>query len=392
LDRTISDRPLTRWAGSLILLLTPALSALGGAAAPTGGDKIWQKGKDTPIPGVITGESVEGIKLGATMSIPIISVANIDYFDAPDAYRRGHDRMEQGLYSDAIKLFEAALRNPTKAREFWLEPACRYYIALCYVEDGSDLPAAEAKFKELLEKHPDTRFLPDALLGLGRVQFNARRFDAAIAQFKKLGDLAAARNGWEEWLSASYLWQARCYLESDRYDEAQRAVKRVLDAVGDPKHDLAIQARTILAMVLLKEDKPDKAVDLLRELIKAIAPRVAEEVDRGGSDVRMQRTEAQCHNALGQAYVKLYGKTKKEEDLRSALLAYLWTVVLYSRSQFAGEHAEALYNAAQCFEKLKQKNRATELLNELTQKYPDSPFTRLLTPGKAAIPRKETEK
>jgi len=391
LERKTLTTRLARAALSLLVLAAAAVQATAGAAAPAGADKIWQKGKDTPLRGVITKESVEGIQIGGQVTIPIVSIARVDYYDAPDAYRRGHDRLQQGLYADAIKYFEAASRNQL-ARKFWLEPACLYYAGLAYLEDASDLAKAEAKFKELLEKHPKTRFLPDALLGIGRAQYKSGKYNAAIAQFKKLASLAEGKPGWESWLATAHVWQARSYLELKRFDDAQRSVRRALDAAPDPKSDMAIQARTVQAMVLLKQDKPKEAIALLNELLQTIAPRVADEVDKGASEVRMQRTESQCQNALGRAYLQLYAKSKKEEDLRSALLAFLWTVVLYPRSQFAAEHAEALYSAAQCFQKLKQRRRATDLLNELSEKYPDSPYTRMLSAGKASTSRKEKGK
>jgi tetratricopeptide (TPR) repeat protein len=146
------------------------------------------------------------------------------------------------------------------------------------------------------------------------------------------------------------------------------------------------------ATALLQQNETEKAVAELNTLIKQIAPRVAEEIERPDTTARMQRTEAQCHNALGQALLKLYAKSKKEEDLRAALQAFLWTVVLYPRAQFVPEHMEAIYFASQCFLKLNQKNRAMELQGELNERYPENPYTRMPGAGKAGAPRKEIEK
>ncbi len=375
--------------GGLLLLAAAAPVAHAGAIA---NDLIWVKGKDTPIPGVVIAESIEGIKLAGGPGWPITSVVRIDYFDAPDAFKKGLDSRQQTAYPAAIKSFESALRNPTKAREFWLNPACRYYIALSYLDDGTDLAAAEAKFKEFLELHKDSRYAPDAILGLGRTLAAQKKYDAAIAQFKKLLDLGEGKAGWDDWLATAYLWQSQTYLDADQAENALRASKRVLDILADPRHDLATQARKIQAKVLLKQNEPDKAVTLLKAIIKDIAPRVAEEVEKGGAEVRMQRTEAQCYNSLGDAYLALHAKGKKEEDLREALLAFMWTVVLYPRSELEAERAEALYKAAECFRKLKQGARATDLNNELAEKYPNSPYARLLGAGKATPSRKEADK
>ncbi|HUT36190.1 MAG TPA: tetratricopeptide repeat protein [Planctomycetota bacterium] len=389
MDRTTTRGTLARGASGLLLLLLLAAPA-ARAGTVTGTDAIHRKTGD-PIRGIITAESIDGIEIGNQVTIPIIAAVQIDYYDAPDAYKRGHDRRAQGIYPEAVRYFETAPKL-ANVRKFWIEPACLYYAGLCLLEEGTDLAAGEAKFRELLQAHPKSRFVPDGLVGLGRVHFTARRWDPALAQFKKLAELAAQRNGWEEWLAIASLWIARTYLEADRPDEAMRSARKVLDLLPDPKHDLVIQAKTVQGMVLLRQGEPEKAVALLRDLIKAIAPRVAEEIDRGDPVARMQRTESQCYNALGQAYLKLYAKSKKDEDLRQALLAFLWTVVLYPRAQFVTEHMEALHFASQCFLKLNQKARAMELQSELMEKYPDNPYNRVPGAGKAGAPRKETEK
>lgn len=374
MGRTSRLRPTRLAAGSLLALLAAASGLWAGTI--TGGDVIHRKSGGDPIRGVIVAESVDGIQLsGGAVTIPILGVASIDYYDRPEAFRLGNDRRQQGLYQEAVKYYETAAKTPN-VREFWIKPACLYYAGMCLLEEGTDLAAAGAKFQELLDQFPKSRYRYDALLALGRVHLAAKKHDQAIAQFKKLAEELATRNGWEEWLGTAYLWQGYTYLDADKPELAQQAAKKALDVAPDPKSDLAIQARKIQAMVLLKQGEPEKAIKLLDELIRSIAARVAEEIDRGGTEVRWQRTEAQCYNSLGQAYLKLNAKSKKEEDLRQALLAFLWTVVLYPRAQFAAEHEEALYYAADCFEKLKQKARATELRNELSTTYPDSPYNR----------------
>ena len=381
---------LARTASGLLLLLLAAPAAWAGTI--TGTDAIYRKSGGDPIRGVITGESMDGIQIGNQVTIPIIGVAKIDYYDAPEAYKRGHDRRAQGIYGEAIKYFESAPKS-ANVRKFWIEPASLYYAGLCYIEEGNDLAAAQAKFHELLQAYPQSRWAPDAMLGLGRALYVAKKWDAALAQFANLAKLVAPKTGWEEWLAVAALWQGRTYLESKRLDEAMKSIKKVLSVVSDPKNDLYIQAKTVEAMALLEQNETEKAVAELDKLIKLIAPRVADEIEHPETGTaRMQRTEAQCHNALGQALLKLYAKSKKEEDLRASLLAFLWTVVLYPRAQFVPEHMEALHFASQCFLKLNQKNRASELNSELIRLYPENPYTRVPGAEKAGAPRKETEK
>ena len=250
------------------------------------------------------------------------------------------------------------------------------------------MAAAEARFKELLDKHPKTRFLPDAYLGLGRVQFVAKKYDAALAQFDKLASLAVVKH-WDEWLYVSLLWKSRTFLEQKNYPEALKTVKKVVDSADPQRHgDIVVEARTVEATIYVRTSRYDRAAELLRGLIKSVGQKVAVEIERGGD--RMQRTEAQCYNALGQCYLKQAEKTKKELDYREAVLAFLWTVVLHQ--QRPAEHAEALYHAAICFDKLDQRRRATELRNELADKHPDSPYARMVQSPGAAAAKKESAK
>jgi TolA-binding protein len=383
-------KPLALAACGLLLLAAGAPTALAGAAlAP---DRVVLKGVKDPQFHTITDETIDEIKMGEKASIRMSAIVSIDYSDAPEAYRRGHDNRQQRIYGEAIKYFTGAMNNPL-ARKFWLLPACSYHVALCYLEQGTDMAAAEAKFSEYLQKYPNSRWVPNALLGLGRVLLASKKHDAALARFRELVKLAETKGeGWEEWAANGCLWQARVYLEADKPTEALTNVRKVADTIADPKNELVIQANTVKAMIFLKQDKLKEAIDLLRQLLRDIAPSVAAEVEAGGAEARMQRTEAQCYNILGHAYLKRFATGKKDEDLNEALLAFLWTVVLYPREQFDAERSEALAYAAQCFEKRKETRRATELLNELQEKYPDSPFNRTPGAGKAGAPRKETEK
>jgi len=361
------------------LLLVVALGLALRAAAPAQAaatDQIWLKGNPNPIRATIVSESLDSIKtLGPAFSPA--GVEKIIYGDTPAAFREGITHYETARYDDAVKYFESAMRLPN-VRKFWLEPACLYYIGLCYLESGADLGKAEESLTELIGMGTKTRWLPDARLALGRVYLAAKNYKKAYAQFEELAKLAT-QHSWEERLLRAYLWQGRCLLEEKNYTRALAVLQKVTTADPDRYGDIVVQAKTAEATVHVRRGDYEKGAELLEDLIREIGPKVAKEIN-DGSGTKMQRTEAQCYNALGQCYLRKATQTNKPDDYREALLAFLWTVVLHG--QFPADHAEALYYAAECFEKLKQNSRATELRNELAQRYPDSPFTEKLQPAK----------
>ncbi len=367
-----------------LLRLVAAAALLCAVAASAGQitDRIWLKGAKEPQIVQIDEESVDGIKAGRA-NFSIVGVTRIQYGDAPFAFREAEQHREQARYEEAIRLYETALRDKVCKRPWWLHPNCKYKIALCHLEEGSDLAAAAKAFQTALAEHPTSRFQPDIILGLGRAHFRQKKYAEAIRQFDELARLAATKN-FEEWLYRAYLWKARALREDGRLKDALALIQRIVGAAkGEKYEDIYIAARTEEAVIYMAQGLYDKAVDLLGKLIQRIGPAVAKEIE-GGSGTRSQRIEATCFNTLGRCYLQMGNKAadaaKKQSHHYEALLSFLWTVVLYQR--LPAEHAEALFYGAQCFEKLKKRTRATELQNELVQRYPDSTFARRTRPEK----------
>lgn len=370
------------------VVLAAVVLVAAGVVARAGeiSDRIWLKGSNDPKVVRITGESLDGIVAGP-VGFNITQVVRVRYADAPFAFREAEQHREQGRYDEAIRLYETALKDQVCKRTFWLYPNCRYYIALCHLEDGSAdaLKAASTAFEALLAQHADTRFKPDAILGLGRIHFEQKDYRSAIRRFDELAQLAAAKN-FEEWLYRSYLWKAKSLRTDKQYKEALELIRKIVGAAkGEKFEDVYIEARTEEAVIAMVQGQYDKAIDLLNGLVQRIAPAVAKEIE-GGSETRAQRIESTCFNTLGHCYLQMGNKAadakKKQGYYHEALLKFLWTVVLYQR--LPAQHAEALFHAAECFDKLDKRTRATELRNELVQRYPDSPFTRRVQPARAA--------
>ncbi|MBL7222289.1 MAG: tetratricopeptide repeat protein [Candidatus Brocadiae bacterium] len=351
-------RPATSWCLLAGLLVT--LAASGAQAASTiYRDEIYLRGQeDKPIVTSITADTIKEIKAGGAVFNPL-GVLRVVYSGAPQGYRNAEAHRESGRFEEALTGYQTTLRNLTdKDRKFWLEPHCRYYIAECYLEMG-DLARAEAAYTELLDKHPDTRFKPDAMMGRGRVNYEAGNFAAAERRFDDL-EVFAAKASWPVWLYEAYGWKARCLRKQKAYSKALDYVRKVIVAPPRKYEDIITLARTEEALIYVDQGEYDKAAGLLNKQIDRIAP----SVDKGA---RFARMEAQCKNALGNCYLKRFEKSKDKKDLQEALIGFLWNVTLHVGLP---ERTEALTKAAACFEQLGQKTRAVELRDELQGKEP----------------------
>jgi TolA-binding protein len=340
--------------------------ASGALAGTTISDRVYlANNPDEPVVGEVVADNiVDGVKTKGP-TFPQSGVDRVEYADAPDSYRSGELHRAQERFEEAVVLYKGAMKSTT-ARKFWLEQYCRYRIAQCYLEMGS-LDEAAAALAELLSNHKQTRFLPDAMLAAGRVQYLKGAYAKAIAEFDKL-----AAKPWPGWKHRANLWKSKALLAAKKPDDAQRVAQGIIQTASrDRDADIIIQARAIEARVLVAMKKYDDAAGKLNKLIDDIAPAVAAERE-GGADTEMQRIEAQCKNALGHCYLEKAKTSKSKEDYRSARLAFLWTVVLYGN--FPKERAEALFYAAKCLEKLGDPERANELTNELKDQYPDATF------------------
>jgi tetratricopeptide (TPR) repeat protein len=328
-------------------------------------DKIFQRGRTEPIFAHITADTIKEIKTRSRAVFSPMGIVRIEYSGAPQSYRDAESYRRTGRFDDAVTSYQTTLRNPgPRERQFWVLPHCRFYTAECYLE-LDDLRNAEAAYNELLTRHPDTRFKPDATLGLGRVYFEGKKYRDAFRRFEAL-EKFAGETSWTAWLYEAYVWKARTLRMQKRYREALTQVRKVL--VADPrKYERVItQARTEEALIYVADEEYDKAVTLLNKHLDRMSSSVAKEINQGGS-TRRQRMEAQCKNALGHCYLKRAEKTKKNEDTWEALIAFLWNVTMHPNLP---ERAEAVKNAADCFEKLGQAKRATELRDELAGKRP----------------------
>lgn len=352
---TIPAKPAPTLA-ALLLVAAFASSAL----AVERRDKIYYRGKEKPTMFTIARETIDGITARDGATISAVGVVRIDYWGPGESFEDAENARQGRRWKEARDAYRRALKSRNPRREL-TTPACLFYIAECSLELG-EFDAADSSYKELLEKHPNTRYKPHAILGLGRRHFETERYAIAIERFQELEKLAESKTGWQEWLYEARLWQARAKLEqTGGHAAALQLVQKVLKADPRKYEDFLVQGRTVEAIAHVRAGRYDEAIRLLRKLTETIGAAVGREIAKGTGD-RMQRTDAQCHNALGECYLRKSDAGEKEQNLKEALLAYLWTVVFYPHLD--QEFNQARKSAAACFEKLggkENQKRAAEL-------------------------------
>ena len=119
-------------------------------------------------------------------------------------------------------------------------------------------------------------------------------------------------------------------------------------------------AKLGMARCLKQTGKHDEAVKLVKGVEKQADPEDKEVL-------------ARAYNALGDAY---RAAGDKDQD---ALIAYLTVDLVYNTA--AASHAEALYNLAGLWEKVKNPERAREARKMLEDTYPTTPWAKKAAGG-----------
>jgi tetratricopeptide (TPR) repeat protein len=247
---------------------------------------------------------------------------------------------------------------------------------------GSDLEAAQKAVAAFLAAHPRSHHLHAVQELAGGVLARMGRFDDAAAAYAGLTKGPPVVQGRAAILTADLLFAQQRFADALRdYDSAARVDGRppAGDAPDDGKGDavekaVATARNTAAAAVerdarlgrarcLAKLGKTGDAIEVVRGLLQAVAPADGEALGR-------------AYNVLGEVQ-----RASGDKD-RDALISFL-TVDLVHNS-VPDEHAEALFNLVELWEKTDNPERSREARRMLETTYPESPWTKKLPPAKAS--------
>ncbi|HVX11684.1 MAG TPA: tetratricopeptide repeat protein [Pirellulales bacterium] len=263
------------------------------------------------------------------------TTAQQPFLRATGANLAGALRAERGQHAEAIKSFEAALKEGPEGA---LDEELRFRLAWSHLQLGDDHDVISL-CTELLKRHPN-----------GQRREPATRILALTAE--RIGDWKMAR---EAFLSLSQLcpelrvtslraagdasWQLK--------DEAAagKLYQEVIDAGDSP--DLA-RAYLGLGLIKTQANEHAEAEALFRRAIAV-----------GGNSV----AEAEADRQLGHALVRQHLLAKAAEQFAGA------AALRAAHSEIA---ADCLFQAATCLEEMNRDEQAAGCLAQLAEKFPDS--------------------
>ncbi|QDV33289.1 tetratricopeptide repeat protein [Tautonia plasticadhaerens] len=296
------------------------------------------------IRGKVERETPELVRIEGR-DVPLDQVAGVDYDGAGVSYSQARLQENNGDLARAADLYQKAAgesTNPLVVQDSRFRRAAM--LARVAQADPSKRDAAVEALRGITAELSGSRHVGPALMLLARLQLDADEFDAAEATLEELSKLPWARD-------RAAVTKSRVRVEQGQSEQAIRDLDALIGRL--PEGGAArLQATLARAEALADLSRFEEAERAVRAVIDAAEPE-----DSG--------TLAPAYNTLGDC-LRAAGKP------RDALFAYLNTDILYPSQP--EEHARALAAIAQLWRVLNQTERAGQVVDRLRQEYPGSPY------------------
>jgi tetratricopeptide (TPR) repeat protein len=294
---------------------------------------------------------VYSVKVGdksTRQETPIDQVEEVFYYPKPETWSDAVADMEGGAYEPAVEGFQAIAGN--SGNRAWLRVYALYYTAKIH-QNGYQWKAAVQIWEKLTQDFPKSRFTPEALIQIGRIQLNLDNADAAKNAFLRLQKLPGLPEGQKQ--SARYYLvritqkQGEATKNTSLLNQALDEYRKLLAEVEKipEMKNVALLAKLGIGECLIGLGKYDEALSYFQS--------IAEAADE-------KAVLAGVFNGLGLCYFR----TEKWKD---ALLAFLRVEVLYDEDP--EQTAMALFYSGKCFEFMSGAGLGTESASRARAQY-----------------------
>ncbi len=300
-----------------------------------------------------------GMRKAGAQEEKLSNIKEIVFTYKPSSYMRAEEDERRGMYKQAIKYYEKALKERKAAA--WVPQYCYYNIAQCYLRMGKRAEAMKS-FQALLKKESDSRFYGETYTAMARIHVSLGDTAAAMSALDTLIATAGRTELSDEWGYQAKLEKAGFLENQSKTGPALRLYQGVASDSGSSYPGISRMAKLGEARCLQKEGKAAQSRTILKQVLQSAG---SEEME-----------------ILAGAYNGIGGYHVSKGEWKDALLAYLRVVTLYEGVQ--SQMPEALFNSAKCFHVLSDqqgnpewRKRAVSLYGRLKAQYGGSPYARM---------------
>ena len=249
-------------------------------------------------------------------------------------FRVGESYYDAGQYSEAVKAYSETY---AKAGAAELGEKAAHKLAWSHFK-ADRVPDAAAAFAAQLKSFPAGALAGDAQFLLGECQYKQKHWSDALQQYKLV--IAAQHPTYQ---SLAIYRSGECEAAQEQWENSRKFHQQVLD--GFPEFELKPEARYGVAWALQQQEKFAEAVSSYEQ--------VTEETDT--------ETAAKARFMIGECYFA-------QKNHKEATRHFLKAAFAYGHPEWS---AMAWFEAARCFEVLKDIEQARNCYQQMINKFPE---------------------
>lgn len=299
-------------------------------------DRIYLRNQKDPEVGEITKENFEKVELrisGGTKEFLLEDIKSIRYDREPTKYLTARKAMNRGEYVQAIESYRKLLKE--NVRKIFKQHIM-FHLALC-LQKSNQCDEAIQVYDDLLKEIPDTRYFRKAQLNKANCYLKKQMPEAGITSVDKGIQQAYQIKIKEEFIHRLNLLKGR-FLENSDFSKALVHYKQLeMDALH--YQEIVDNALAGRGRCYLQDNRFKQA----ESAFKTVAGRSKDRIALGSA-----------YAGLGDCYFEQakQAKTSVSRYKKTIMEGYLWTWVLYRppEGESMDDYARSGYWAAYCFE------------------------------------------